>query len=141
MTAGFGPLLHTSRTELAGKVCGGCEETTTGVMRLRARERAGTLGFPMISVNDARCKFLFDNRYGTGQSVWDGINRTTNLIVSGKNVVVAGYGWCGKGVAMRAKGLGANVIITEVDLYVPLKRLWTAPCYEHEEAAKLGIFL
>ena len=69
------------------------------------RERAGNLGFPMISVNDARCKFLFDNRYGTGQSVWDGINRTTNLIVSGKNVVVAGYGWCGKGVAMRAKGL------------------------------------
>ena len=82
---------------------------------LNAREREGKLAFPMMSVNDAYCKYLFDNRYGTGQSVWDGIMRTTNLIVAGKNVVVAGYGWCGKGVAMKAKGLGANVIVTEVD--------------------------
>ncbi len=108
-------LLHTTRSDLLANVIGGCEETTTGVLRLRAREKANALRLPMISVNDARCKYLFDNRYGTGQSVWDGINRTTNLIVSGKNVVVAGYGWCGKGVAMRAKGLGANVIVTEVD--------------------------
>jgi adenosylhomocysteinase len=108
-------LLHGSRADLQQNVIGGCEETTTGVLRLRAREREGKLAFPMISVNDAFCKYLFDNRYGTGQSVWDGIMRTTNLIVAGKNVVVAGYGWCGKGVAMKARGLGANVIVTEVD--------------------------
>ena len=108
-------LLHTTRKELQQNIRGGCEETTTGVIRLRAMEREGILGFPMISVNDAYCKYLFDNRYGTGQSVWDGIMRTTNLIVAGKNVVVAGYGWCGKGIAMKAKGLGANVIVTEVD--------------------------
>lgn len=108
-------LLHTTRTDLGDKILGGSEETTTGVLRLRAREREGQLKFPMISVNDAYCKYLFDNRYGTGQSVWDGITRTTNLIIAGKNVVVAGYGWCGKGVAMRAKGLGANVIITEIN--------------------------
>lgn len=108
-------LLHTTRKDLADNILGGCEETTTGVLRLRAREREGALAFPMVSVNDALCKYLFDNRYGTGQSVWDGIMRSTNLIVAGKNVVVAGYGWCGKGVAMKAKGLGAQVIITEVD--------------------------
>ena len=113
-------LLHTTRKDLAKRVLGGCEETTTGVLRLRAREREGVLGFPMISVNDAYCKYLFDNRYGTGQSVWDGIMRTTNLIVAGKNVVVAGYGWCGKGVANKAKGLGANVIVTEID---PIKAI------------------
>lgn len=113
-------MLHTSRTDLKDGVIGGCEETTTGVLRLRAREREGQLAFPMFSVNDAYCKYLFDNRYGTGQSVWDGIMRTTNLIVAGKNVVIVGYGWCGKGVAMKAKGLGANVIITEVD---PVKAL------------------
>jgi len=113
-------LLHTTRSDLAKGVLGGCEETTTGVLRLRAREREGVLGFPMISVNDAYCKYLFDNRYGTGQSVWDGIMRTTNLIVAGKNVVVAGYGWCGKGVANKAKGLGANVIVTEID---PIKAI------------------
>ncbi len=96
-------------------VTGLCEETTTGVHRLRQLDRAGELPFPAITVNDADCKHLFDNRYGTGQSVWDGIMRTTNLIVAGKDVVVAGYGWCGKGVAMRAKGLGARVIVTEVD--------------------------
>ncbi|WP_003542964.1 adenosylhomocysteinase [Desulfotomaculum nigrificans] len=108
-------LLHTERTERAAKILGGCEETTTGVLRLRALEKQGGLKFPMIAVNDAYCKYLFDNRYGTGESVWSGIMRTTNLITAGKTVVVAGYGWCGKGVAMRAKGLGAKVIVTEVD--------------------------
>ena len=108
-------LLHTELTELLPGVIGGCEETTTGIHRLKAMARAGALRFPMVMVNDADCKHLFDNRYGTGQSVWDGIDRTTNLIVAGKCVVVAGYGWCGKGVAMRAKGLGARVVVTEVD--------------------------
>ena len=107
--------IHTKYPELLDKVIGGCEETTTGVMRLLAMDKAGELRFPMILVNNAKCKYLFDNRYGTGQSVWNGINRTTNLIVAGKTVVVAGYGWCGKGVAMRAKGLGATVIVTEID--------------------------
>ena len=108
-------LLHTELRHMLPKVIGGCEETTTGIHRLRAMAKAGELRFPMVMVNEADCKHLFDNRYGTGQSVWDGINRTTNLIVAGKRVVVAGYGWCGKGVAMRAKGLGARVIVTEVD--------------------------
>ncbi|KJS15651.1 MAG: S-adenosyl-L-homocysteine hydrolase [Peptococcaceae bacterium BRH_c4b] len=108
-------LLHTELKEQAQEVMGGCEETTTGVMRLRSLDKAGKLLFPMLAVNDARCKYLFDNRYGTGESVWSGIMRTTNLIVSGKNVVVMGYGWCGRGVAMKAKGLGARVIICEVD--------------------------
>ena len=107
--------IHTKYPELLDKVIGGCEETTTGVMRLLAMDKAGELRFPMILVNNAKCKYLFDNRYGTGQSVWNGINRTTNLIVAGKTIVVAGYGWCGKGVAMRAKGLGATVIVTEID--------------------------
>ncbi len=113
-------MLHTKRTDLLPEVYGGCEETTTGIVRLKAMAKAGELKFPMIAVNNANCKFLFDNRYGTGQSVWDGINRTTNLIVAGKTVVVAGYGWCGKGVAMRAKGLGAKVVVTEVD---PIKAI------------------
>lgn len=108
-------LLHGERADLAANILGGSEETTTGVLRLRALEASGRLKFPMVAVNDAYCKYLFDNRYGTGQSTWDGIMRSTNLTVSGKTVVVAGYGWCGKGVAMRAKGLGANVIITEID--------------------------
>lgn len=108
-------LLHGERSELAANILGGSEETTTGVLRLRALEASGRLKFPMVAVNDAYCKYLFDNRYGTGQSTWDGIMRSTNLTVSGKTVVVAGYGWCGKGVAMRAKGLGANVVITEID--------------------------
>jgi adenosylhomocysteinase len=107
--------LHTTRKEQIPEIWGGSEETTTGVMRLRALAEAGRLAFPMIAVNDSNCKYLFDNRYGTGQSVWDGIMRTSNLIVAGKTVVVAGYGWCGKGVAMRAKGMGARVIVTEVD--------------------------
>lgn len=113
-------MLHTSRTELISGVWGGCEETTTGVMRLKSLSSSGLLKFPMISVNDAYCKYLFDNRYGTGQSVWDGINRTTNLIAAGKSVVIAGYGWCGKGCAMRAKGQGANVIVCEID---PIKAI------------------
>jgi adenosylhomocysteinase len=108
-------LMHTEFTGLIPGVIGGCEETTTGIHRLRAMDRAGTLRFPMVMVNDADCKHLFDNRYGTGQSVWDGINRTTNLIVAGKYVVVSGYGWCGKGVSMRARGLGAKVVVTETD--------------------------
>ena len=112
--------IHSKRPDLIPNVIGGCEETTTGIIRLKSMDKAGELKFPMMLVNDADCKHLFDNRYGTGQSVWDGINRTTNLIVAGKNVVVAGYGWCGKGVAMRAKGLGAKVIVTEVD---PIKAM------------------
>lgn len=113
-------LLHTELQELLPNIIGGSEETTTGVLRLRAMDKEGILKFPMIAVNDGYCKYLFDNRYGTGQSVWDGIMRTTNLIVAGKNVVVAGYGWCGKGVANKAKGLGANVIVCEVD---PIKAI------------------
>ena len=108
-------LMHTKYTDLIPKVIGGCEETTTGIHRLRSMAKAGTLRFPMVMVNDADCKHMFDNRYGTGQSVWDGIMRTTNLIVAGKVVVVSGYGWCGKGVSLRAKGLGAKVIVTETD--------------------------
>lgn len=113
-------MIHENYPDLIQNVIGGCEETTTGILRLEAMNRAGKLMFPMMLVNDAACKHFFDNRYGTGQSVWDGINRTTNLIVAGKDVVVAGYGWCGKGVAMRAKGLGARVIVTEVD---PIKAM------------------
>lgn len=108
-------MLHKERPDLASEVWGGCEETTTGIIRLKAMEREGVLKFPMVAVNDADCKHLFDNRYGTGQSVWDGIMRNTNLIVAGKKVVVAGYGWCGRGTAMRASALGAQVIVTEVD--------------------------
>ena len=108
-------LLHTTGTQWAGHCLGGCEETTTGVNRLRAMEKEGALRFPMVAVNDARMKHLFDNRYGTGQSTWDGIMRNTNLLMAGKRVVVLGYGMCGKGVAMRAKGLGANVIVCEAD--------------------------
>jgi adenosylhomocysteinase len=108
-------MLHTKRQDLAADVWGGCEETTTGIIRLKALEKTGQLKFPMLAVNDAKCKHLFDNRYGTGQSVWDSILRNTNLIVASKTVVVAGYGWCGKGVAMRAAALGASVIVTEID--------------------------
>lgn len=108
-------LLHGELSGLAEGVRGGTEETTTGVRRLKALAGKRQLKFPMFAVNDAHMKYLFDNRYGTGQSVWDGIMRTTNLTVAGKTVVVAGYGWCGRGVAMRARGLGAHVIVTEVD--------------------------
>ncbi|EGL82164.1 Adenosylhomocysteinase [Caldalkalibacillus thermarum TA2.A1] len=113
-------ILHEERPDLLPQIRGGAEETTTGILRLKALVKEGRLRFPMMAVNDAYCKYLFDNRYGTGQSVWDGINRTTNLVVAGKTVVVIGYGWCGKGVAMRAKGLGAKVIVTEVD---PIKAI------------------
>jgi adenosylhomocysteinase len=108
-------LIHNSRPDLGDECWGGCEETTTGVIRLKAMEQEGILKFPMVAVNDAQCKHLFDNRYGTGQSVWDSIMRNTNLIVAGKTVVVAGYGWCSKGIAMRAASLGAKVIVTEID--------------------------
>lgn len=108
-------MLHTELRELLPGVWGGCEETTTGVIRLNAMEKDGALKFPMVAVNDAKCKHLFDNRYGTGQSVWESIMHCTNLIVAAKTVVVAGYGWCGKGVAMRAAAFGARVIVTEVD--------------------------
>lgn len=134
-------LIHNEYPELLPNVLGGCEETTTGIIRLVSMAKDGELKFPMIAVNNAKCKYLFDNRYGTGQSVWDGINRTTNLIVAGKTVVVAGYGWCGKGVAMRAKGLSAQVIITEID---PIKameaRMDGFDVMEMEEAAKYGDF-
>ncbi len=128
-------MMHTEFRALIPQVIGGCEETTTGIIRLMAMEKAGELAFPMVMVNNADCKHLFDNRYGTGQSVWDGINRTTNLIVAGKNVVVAGYGWCGKGVAMRAKGLGAKVIVTEIDAVMDGFEVM-----QMKEAAKLGDF-
>jgi adenosylhomocysteinase len=107
--------LHSGRTDLVAGVIGGTEETTTGVIRLRAMEREGVLAFPVIAVNDADTKHLFDNRYGTGQSTIDGILRATNVLLAGRTVVVAGYGMCGRGVASRAKGLGAHVIVTEVD--------------------------
>ena len=119
-------LLHGACRKKAKNLLGGCEETTTGVLRLRARAAAGALEFPMIAVNDADSKHLFDNRFGTGQSVWDGINRTTNLLVAGKKVVVAGFGPCGKGVAEKARAFGAEVLVTEVD---PVRAL---------EAAMLG---
>jgi adenosylhomocysteinase len=108
-------LLHTERPEQARLVRGATEETTTGLHRLRAMAAEGVLAFPVVAVNDARMKFLFDNRYGTGQSAWEGVLRATNLLVAGKTVLVCGYGWCGKGVARRAQGLGARVVVSEVD--------------------------
>ncbi|TRZ53265.1 MAG: adenosylhomocysteinase [Dehalococcoidia bacterium] len=107
--------LHTSRTDLMENVLGGTEETTTGVVRLRSLERAGKLKYPIIAVNDAQTKYLFDNRYGTGQSTIDGITRATNILWAGKKVVICGYGWCGRGIALRARGMGAQVIVTEVE--------------------------
>ena len=107
--------LHKERTELISDVCGGTEETTTGVIRLRAMARDGVLRYPIIAVNDALTKHFFDNRYGTGQSTIDGVVRATNILLAGKNLVVAGYGWCGRGIAMRARGMGASVIVTEVN--------------------------
>lgn len=134
-------MLHSTRRELIQNLIGGSEETTTGVHRLKALNEAGKLAFPMIAVNDAYCKYLFDNRYGTGQSSWDGIMRTTNLAVAGKTVVVAGYGWCGKGVAMRAKGLGANVIITEIDPIKGIEAVFDGfRVMPMREAAKYGDF-
>lgn len=115
--------IHSKRTENIGNIKGGTEETTTGVLRLRAMESSGTLKYPIIAVNDAYTKYLFDNRYGTGQSTIDGILRATNVLLAGKNFVVCGYGWCARGIAMRAQGMGANVIITEVN---PLRALEAA---------------
>lgn len=132
-------LMHTKFKYLIPNVLGGCEETTTGINRLKIMSRDGLLKFPMVMVNDADCKHMFDNRYGTGQSVWDGINRTTNLIVAGKYVVISGYGWCGKGVSLRAKGLGAKVIVTETDPIRALEAVMDG--YEvmpMNEAAKIG---
>ena len=132
-------LMHTKYTDLIPNVIGGCEETTTGINRLRIMSRKGELKFPMVMVNDADCKHMFDNRYGTGQSVWDGICRTTNLIIAGKYVVISGYGWCGKGVTLRAKGLGAKVIVTETDPVRALEAVMDG--YEvmpMAEAAKIG---
>jgi adenosylhomocysteinase len=132
-------ILHAERKDLLSQVRGGAEETTTGILRLKAMEKEGQLQFPMVAVNDAFCKYLFDNRYGTGQSVWDGIDRTTNLVVAGKTVVVAGYGWCGKGVAMRAKGLGANVVVTEIDSIRAVEAYMDGfRVMSMEEAAKIG---
>ena len=134
-------MIHTEMPELIPGVIGGCEETTTGILRLIAMDRDKELKFPMVLVNNAQCKHFFDNRYGTGQSVWDGINRTTNLIVAGKIVVVAGYGWCGKGVAMRAKGLGARVIVTEIDPVKAIEAVMDGfDVMPMNDAAKLGDF-
>jgi len=132
-------LLHTKLENLADKIMGGCEETTTGIIRLKALEREGKLKFPMIAVNNAYCKHLFDNRYGTGQSTWDGIMRTTNITVAGKYVVVAGYGFCGKGIAKRAQGLGAKVVVTEVDPVKALEAYMDGfEVMKMEDAAKIG---
>ncbi len=132
-------ILHEEHPEWAENLRGGCEETTTGIVRLRSRAAAGKLNFPMFNINDADCKHLFDNRYGTGQSVWDGIIRTTNLNVAGSTVVVAGYGWCGKGVGMRAKGLGAKVIVTEVNPVCAIEAVMDGfTVLPMDEAAKLG---
>lgn len=132
-------LLHGTCREYGDNLIGGCEETTTGIHRLLAREHAGLLDYPMMDVNDADCKHLFDNRYGTGQSTLDGIMNATNLIIAGKTVVVAGYGWCGKGFAMRAKGMGAVVVVTEID---PIKALEATmdgfTVLPMREAAKVG---
>ena len=135
--------IHNERPELIDRIIGGSEETTTGVIRLKALAEQGKLKFPMNAANDAYCKYLFDNRYGTGQSTWDGIMRTTNLVIAGKTVVIAGYGWCGKGGAMRAKGLGANVVITEVDPIKAIEAVFDGfRVMPMEEAAKIGdIFL
>ncbi|MBO6061354.1 MAG: adenosylhomocysteinase, partial [Clostridia bacterium] len=135
----FVTMLHEEHPEYGGNLIGGCEETTTGILKLKARVRNGSLKFPMMAVNDANCKHLFDNRHGTGQSCWDAIMYTTNNMVTGKTVVVAGYGFCSIGIAMRAKGLGANVIVTEVD---PFKALEAAMdgfrVMKMDDAAPLG---
>ena len=132
-------VLHTARREQLGDVIAGTEETTTGVIRLKALERDGKLGFPVVAVNEAKTKHLFDNRYGTGQSTLDGIIRATNVLLAGRTLVVAGYGWCGRGVAMRAKGMGSNVVVTEVD---PMKAIEAVMdgfmVMPMEEAAEIG---
>ncbi len=132
-------LLHGEMESYAEKVKGASEETTTGVIRLRAMEREGVLKFPVIAVNDAYTKYLFDNRYGTGQSAIDGVIRATNLLMAGKIVVVAGYGWCGRGIAMRARGMGASVVVTEVDEIRALEAVMDGfRVMRMEDAAKIG---
>ena len=130
-----------NRPDLAAEVWGGCEETTTGVIRLKSMANQGVLKFPMVAVNDADCKHLFDNRYGTGQSTWESIMHNTNLIVAGKTVVVVGYGWCSKGIAMRASAMGAQVIVTEIN---PVKAMEAKmdgySVMPMKEAALLGDF-
>jgi adenosylhomocysteinase len=131
--------LHTKRAELISDVIGGTEETTTGVIRLRSLERAGRLKYPIIAVNDAQTKYLFDNRYGTGQSTIDGITRATNVLWAGKKVVACGYGWCGHGIALRAKGLGSQIIVTEVEPVRALEAVMDGyQVMPLIEAAKLG---
>ncbi len=131
--------IHSDYPEIGANVLGSMEETTTGVIRLKAMERDGALNFPVIAVNDAVTKNLFDNRYGTGQSTIDGIIRATDILMAGKNVVVAGYGWCGKGVSMRAAGMGANVIVTEVDAVRALEAVMDGfRVMSMHEAAKIG---
>ncbi|MBR4692345.1 MAG: adenosylhomocysteinase [Oscillospiraceae bacterium] len=132
-------LLAGDCADCASELLGGCEETTTGILRLKAREKAGALPCPMVAVNDAKSKHYYDNKYGTGQSVWDGIMHTTNLVVAGKTVVVAGYGWCGQGVALRARGMGADVIVTEVDPFKALDATMNGfRVMPMDEAAPLG---
>ncbi len=132
-------LLGDKCAQYGDRLIAGCEETTTGIHRLVAREKAGILPCPMMAVNDAKAKHYYDNKYGTGQSSWDAIMHTTNLMVAGKTVVVAGYGWCGKGIAMRAKGMGANVIVTEVDPFKALEAtMENFRVMPMDQAARLG---
>jgi adenosylhomocysteinase len=131
--------LHSKRSDLLKNIIGGTEETTTGVIRLRSMEKAGTLGFPVIAVNDSLTKHMFDNRYGTGQSTLDGVLRATNFLLAGSTMVVAGYGWCGRGLAMRGKGMGANVIVTEIDNVKALEALMDGfNVMPMAQAAKVG---
>jgi adenosylhomocysteinase len=131
--------LHKDRTDLLQHIIGGTEETTTGVIRLRALAKDGLLKYPIIAVNEANTKHMFDNRYGTGQSTLDGIIRATNILIAGKNVVVAGYGWCGRGLASRARGMGAQVIVTEVDPLPALEAVMDGyRVMPMAEAAKIG---
>ena len=135
----FTSLLHGDYRHLGKNIIGGCEETTTGIHRLKAREAQGLLDYTMININDADCKHLFDNRYGTGQSTLDGIMNSTNLMIAGKTAVVAGYGWCGRGVAMRLKGMGANVIVTEIDSVKAIEAVMDGyRVMTMDEAAPLG---
>jgi adenosylhomocysteinase len=131
--------LHSKRTELIKNVIGGTEETTTGVLRLRSMQRDGVLRYPIIAVNDSKTKYFFDNRYGTGQSTIDGILRATNFLLAGSKVVVAGYGWCGRGFALKAKGMGADVIVTEVDYLKAIEATMDGfRVMPMTEAAKIG---
>lgn len=132
-------LVHTKRTDLLENIIGGCEETTTGIVRLKAMVNDDVLKYPMMDVNDAYTKYLFDNRYGTGQSVLDGLFSATNLILAGKTFVVVGYGWCGKGIAMRAKGLGCKVVVTEIDEVKALEAHMDGfSVMQMKDAAKIG---